>query len=196
MLAFPVKVTEHKDVLTLYDNQIEDGRSVKIFLDLLYGGTLPDADWAKCYLLLGALKMVQKYDCVHIRGLAVYALRNALHHPQACSIYIFIAAAIVNDIDTCKQSILVPLSVPLSPSPESLLGEDPFQCQGGHPKSFDPRALTFEMQYMIPPDYCFAMMRASLKTDIAAREPLAGRRMKRTERGYASRMSLPRSWVK
>lgn len=190
MLASDVKAAEDKtasnvnaskdnEVLRLCDSQIEDAPSVKIFLDLLFGLLLPESEWANCRHLFAPLKMVQKYECVNIRGTAIYALRSALHAPEARPIYIFIAAAILKDVETCKRSITF-LPAPVSSNAAS--PASPFQTKGGHPNTFDPRAMTFELHSTIPRDYCFALMRARLTVEIGARESLASRMMTEKER--------------
>lgn len=177
--ASNVKAPKDNEVLRLCDSQFEDGPSVKIFLDLLFGVLLPESDWADCRHLFAPLKMVQKYQCVNIRGTAIYALRSALHASEARSIYIFIAAAILKDVETCKRSIT---SSPAPVSSDTAWPKSPFQTKGGHPSTFDPRAMTFELHSTIPHDYCFALMRARLTVEIGAKESLASRMMTEKER--------------
>jgi hypothetical protein len=158
--------------LTLYDSEIENAASVKIFLDLIYSHPVPKLTSDSFDSLVPPLKMIQKYDCPGAKRLVLYALQSALARSGVSSIYTFIMAAILDDLET---SILA-----IKASDHSVWSQEPeltttLQHEIPHQDVFDIRAMPMALAALIPFKYSFALMRARLEVEMEMKASLANR---------------------
>lgn len=177
MLAIPTIPTNAADpvTLSLSDNAIETGESVKTFLDLLYGQPVPVPTTKN----FAAVKMVQKYECAAARRLLLHAYADYLLRRQVFPIFVFGAAAILDSVSTCELAIRDKQSIVWMPPSDStgLLRETI-----ANQSTFDIRAIQYDMIEIIPLKYSFALLRAHLVVDLESATKLTGRGMTQAER--------------
>lgn len=152
---------DSSSTLTLYDSAIENSASLKTFLDFLYLQCVPTISVSTYEAMVGPLKLIQKYDCAGARRVVLYALRSMLLPNEGVTpIYVFILAANLEDVYTCRRAI--------EASDESIYAVS--QHRGGshldrtYPEedTFDIRTMPISMAELIPFRYAFALMRARL----------------------------------
>jgi hypothetical protein len=160
---------------------IENGTSVKDFLDLLYGQPVPRPKTGSTSLnSIGALKMIQMYDCAGARRLVLYAYGSMLLTHRVMAIYIFRAASVLDSIQTCQLAIRNDNGA-FWPEPKEITS-GPREHRLPKRSGFDPRAIPFEMMETIPTKFSAALQKAHLKVDLESTEKLAGRKMTKAER--------------
>jgi hypothetical protein len=100
------------------------------------------------------------------------------NQPKTKVISIFIAAAMLDDVETCERAIKVTgkATWPTSSSPGTL--QNPL----GNQDVFDLLAMPFSRYIMIPRHYSFALMRVRLVVGTTASNPLVNRIMTDKER--------------
>jgi hypothetical protein len=165
MLSVPTKagasaLGDSSSTLTLYDSAIENSASLKTFLDFLYLQPVPTVSSLTYRDMVGPLKLIQKYDCAGARRLVVYALRSMLPDPGVQPIYIFLAAAILDDVPTCVRAIKAS-DKSTYPAVQQTGGSrlsGPYTTED----MFDVRTKPMSMAELIPFKYAFALMRARL----------------------------------
>jgi hypothetical protein len=175
MLAIPTKAKESSSV-SLADNAIENGKSIKAFLDLLYGEPVPiprnDSD-------IAVLKLVQKYECAAVRRLVLHAYADYLLRQQVSPILVFRAAAMFDSPSTCELAIRDKVRRIWAPAPDNTgllkhgLANQP---------TFDLRGMQYDMIGTIPLKYSVALLRAHLVVDLESATKLTGRGMTQAER--------------
>lgn len=157
---------------------IENGTSVKEFLDLLYGQPVPKPPTSS--KSIGALKMIQMYDCASARRLVLYAYESMLLTCPQVALYIFRAASVLESVQTCQLAIRNDNGAFWPDKHKNASGL--WEKRSSNRSAFDPRAIPFEMMETIPTKFSGALQKAHLKVDLESTEKLAGREMTKAER--------------
>ena len=163
------KTQDKPGEVRLTDSAIEGSNSIRLFLDLLYGHTLPLPDSShRKFNNVGFL--IRKYNCPAAEQAWRYILRAWANDVKAHSVTTFIAAANFGDIKACTD-VLKPVLWGESHG-ASVDDPNPLKSQyanvpkilrqgviGAH--CFDVAAISWSYFSSIPPVYALALLRAT-----------------------------------
>jgi hypothetical protein len=178
MLTVPCD-NDKASTLSLSDNAIESGTSVKIFLDILYGHAPPEP---KSVQAIAALRMLLKYDCTNAWRQILCAYESALLRSAGLSIYVFRVAAILDAVQTCQLAIRN-IKASVWSTPTGIAGTSQgLEVDLASQPTLDIRAMSCAMMSDIPVKYSCALLRAHLLVDMKSTTKLTGREMTQKER--------------